>query len=107
MAVVEIFLRKLNWVISDGTFLVYLAAINIVAAFLCAADKASARTKTKYRRIGERTLFIVSLIGGSPVMYLSMRMIHHKTHHKRFMIGLPVMMVIQLIVFIGYVWFFT
>ncbi len=71
----------------------YLALVNLLAATLCAVDKQHARSRMT--RVSEKTLFIVAAIGGSPTMYVSMRMLHHKTRKKRFMVGLPIMMVVQ------------
>lgn len=47
-------------------------------------------------RIPEKELFAVSILGGSAAMYLSMIIFHHKTKHKRFMIGIPVIIALQL-----------
>ncbi|MCL2071914.1 MAG: DUF1294 domain-containing protein [Oscillospiraceae bacterium] len=43
-------------------------------------------------------LFFVSAIGGSVAMLLTMRAVRHKTQHKRFMVGLPVIIVLQIAV---------
>ena len=59
-----------------------------------AVDKAAA-IKQK-RRIRERTLFIWSLLGGSVAMLLTMIAIRHKTKHKRFMIGIPLIIIAQI-----------
>ncbi len=55
------------------------------------------RAKKNKRRISESTLFTAALIGGAVGEYVSMRLFRHKTLHKRFMIGLPLIMAIQLI----------
>ena len=70
----------------------YLIIINIIGFILPPVDKSKAK-KNKWR-IRERTLFIVSALGGSVAMYISMRIFHHKT--KRFMIGIPAIIVLQL-----------
>lgn len=57
------------------------------------SDKSRAR-KHK-RRIAEKTLFGTAVLGGSAAMYLTMLAIRHKTKHKRFMIGLPLIMIVQ------------
>jgi uncharacterized membrane protein YsdA (DUF1294 family) len=44
--------------------------------------------------VRERTLFILSALGGCVAMYLTMLFIRHKTMHKRFMIGLPLIIVL-------------
>ena len=72
----------------------YLIIINIIGFILPPVDKSKAK-KNKWR-IMERTLFIVSALGGSIAMYISMRIFHHKTKHKRFMIGIPAIIVLQL-----------
>ena len=72
----------------------YLIVINIIGFILPPVDKRKAK-KNKWR-IRERTLFIVSALGGSIAMYISMRLFHHKTKHKRFMIGIPIIIVLQL-----------
>ncbi len=75
--------------------LIYLALINILSAVVCISDKRSA-AKGK-RRVPEKALFTLSFLGGSVFMYLTMKAIHHKTLHKRFMLGIPAIMVLQLI----------
>lgn len=46
-------------------------------------------------RVSEKSLFALSIIGGSVGMYTAMRLIRHKTLHKRFMIGLPIIILLQ------------
>lgn len=73
--------------------IVYIAAVSIAAIAVTAADKRCA--KSKKRRVPERTLFFIAAIGGAAAMYITMKLIRHKTKHKRFMIGLPVIMLVQ------------
>lgn len=49
-------------------------------------------------RIPEKVLFLISLCGGSAAMYITMLVIRHKTGHKRFMIGLPLIIAAQTLV---------
>lgn len=58
-------------------------------------DKISA--KHSGQRIPEFTLLLIALIGAALPMYITMRIIHHKTRHKKFMIGLPVIFILQLV----------
>ena len=52
-------------------------------------------------RIPEQTLFILVLLGGGIGMYFAMKVIRHKTRHKRFMIGIPLIIIFQIaIIFI-------
>ncbi|MDE6132537.1 MAG: DUF1294 domain-containing protein [Oscillospiraceae bacterium] len=76
-------------------FLIYLAIISAVAAIMTVSDKS--RAKKHKRRIAEKTLFGTAVLGGSAAMYLTMLAVRHKTKHKRFMIGLPLIMIVQAI----------
>lgn len=49
-------------------------------------------------RVPEKTLFITSFLGGALGMYITMQLIRHKTQHKRFMIGLPVIILLQCVI---------
>lgn len=75
-------------------FLWYIIAISAVAAVLTVYDKCVA--KRRGRRIPEKTLFAMAILGGSAAMLLTMYLIRHKTKHKRFMLGLPLIIVIQI-----------
>ncbi len=75
-------------------FIIYFALISLVTAIVTAIDKYKAK-KGSFR-ISEKALFILAILGGSLSEYLTMRLIRHKTLHKRFMIGLPLIMILQL-----------
>lgn len=77
----------------------YLAIISIVSVIMTIKDKSCAK-KGKWR-VPEKTLFILSALGGSVAMYITMKTIRHKTQHKRFMIGIPAIMVVQAILIAG------
>ena len=74
---------------------VYLCIINALSFLLMLIDKQMA--KKKRWRIPERTLLGVSAIGGSLGGLLGMYLLRHKTLHKRFAIGIPLMFIIHLI----------
>lgn len=74
---------------------VYLTAISLVAVIITIAGKYKAK-HAKWR-VPEVTLFTVAFLGGSLAEYITMRVIHHKTLHKRFMIGLPLICVVHII----------
>ena len=71
----------------------YLLFINVIATTVCITDKFKARRGGW--RISEKTLFVTSLLGGVVGMYITMKLIRHKTKHKRFMIGLPIIILLQ------------
>lgn len=75
--------------------LCYFFLISFLTAIITAIDKYKAQ-KGKWR-IPEATLFILALLGGSVSEYITMRLIRHKTLHKRFMIGLPTIIILQLV----------
>lgn len=78
----------------NALFVIYLIVINTIAIILTVADKRRA-IKGKYR-ISEDLLLTVALIGGSVGEYLTMKAVHHKTKHKRFMIGLPLIILLHI-----------
>ena len=75
--------------------LTYLALVNLLAVFIVLWDKRKARRGEW--RIRESTLLFLAAIGGSLSMYLSMRLIHHKTRHLKFMLGIPILFFLQLL----------
>ena len=74
--------------------LAYIAVANLAGFFAMGADKHYA--KKGMRRIPERTLFTIAIVGGSVGVYLGMRAFRHKTLHKSFRIGFPVILLCQL-----------
>lgn len=74
---------------------VYLIIMNFAAAALAVWDKASA--KRHRRRVPERTLLLLAALGGSPAMLLTMLLIRHKTRHAKFMVGLPAILILQVL----------
>ena len=75
--------------------LAYIIVINIIGWVLPIVDKK--RAKNNKWRIRESTLFVISAMGGSAAMLASMKKFRHKTKHKRFMIGIPLIIVVQII----------
>lgn len=71
----------------------YILIISLVSVVVTIKDKSCAK-KGKWR-VPEKTLFILSALGGSVAMYITMKAIRHKTQHKRFMIGIPLIMAAQ------------
>ncbi len=72
---------------------IYMALISLTAAIITIWDKSAA--KRHRRRVPERTLFFIAVLGGSAAMLVTMVTIRHKTKHKRFMIGLPIIILLQ------------
>lgn len=76
-------------------FLIYLLIINAAAFLLMRADKQRARKK-KWR-IPEATLMGVAVIGGSLGALAGMYTFHHKTRHPKFYLGIPAILICQLL----------
>ena len=74
--------------------LYYLAAVNLLLFVLMGVDKAKA--KRGARRVPEATLFFLAVLGGSVGGLLGMAAFRHKTLHKSFRIGFPVILLCQL-----------
>ena len=72
----------------------YLLGTSLWAVGLVLYDKRASRIGSW--RIKERTLLLVSALGGSVAMLMTMRLAHHKTRHAKFMIGIPVIIVLQI-----------
>ena len=71
----------------------YLLAINIATFFLYGIDKYKA--KKNQWRISEATLLTMAAIGGSIGAWAGMRLWHHKTMHKKFKYGIPIIIILQ------------
>ena len=76
-----------------NTILYYLLAVNITSFILYGIDKYKA--KNGRWRISEATLLLMAVIGGSIGAWAGMRLWHHKTMHKKFKYGIPVIIIIQ------------
>ena len=74
---------------------VYLLEINVVALILGAVDKIRARTG-KWR-VPEGTLLLSAALGGSAGLLLTMLLLRHKTKHKKFILGVPAILLIQVL----------
>ena len=71
----------------------YLLAINALSFSLYGIDKYKA--KKNQWRISEATLLMMAVIGGSIGAWAGMRLWHHKTMHKKFKYGIPIIIIMQ------------
>ena len=72
----------------------YLLAVNIATFLLYGIDKYKAK-KGRWR-ISEATLLLMAVIGGSKGAWAGMRLWHHKTMHKKFKYGIPLIIIMQI-----------
>lgn len=76
----------------------YLLIINAFSFTLMLADKRKA--KKKRWRIPEAVLMLTAAMGGSVGMLSAMHLFRHKTKHPKFTVGVPCILVVQVVVFI-------
>ena len=77
-----------------AALLLYLAAVNVVAFAVYGADKR--RAKKGKRRVPEKTLFLLAIIGGSVGALAGMYAFRHKTRHWYFVWGIPAILAAQM-----------
>ena len=83
---------------------VWLVLINVVTFFVFGLDKWKAKRKMKresVRRVPEKTLFLLAILGGSVGALLGMKVWHHKTLHKSFRFGIPAILILQIVIPLG------
>lgn len=73
--------------------IIYLIAINVVTFFVYGIDKLKA--KRSRWRISEAALLLLAALGGSIGAWLGMKVWHHKTMHKKFRYGIPLIFILQ------------
>lgn len=71
----------------------YLAAVNLIGFFSMALDKRRARKGAW--RVPEKRLFLWALAGGSLGSMAGLLVFRHKTRHVRFVLGLPLVFLLQ------------
>ncbi|MGL6107184.1 DUF1294 domain-containing protein [Romboutsia sp.] len=73
----------------------YLVIVNIIGFIFMWLDKKYAIHRK--RRISEKNLILVAILGGSLGSIIGMYSFRHKTKHKKFTLGLPLILVVQII----------
>lgn len=77
--------------------LLWIALISLITVIITVYDKIAAK-KYPRRRIPENTLMYLGVMGGAAAEFITMKIIRHKTLHKKFMVGLPVITVIHAVI---------
>jgi uncharacterized membrane protein YsdA (DUF1294 family) len=72
---------------------IYIAAVCFAAFVMCVYDKRAAIKKR--RRISEKALFAISILGGAAGMLAGMLLVRHKTKHWYFMVFIPLLVVLH------------
>lgn len=76
-----------------GIITLYLAVMNLTGFAMMGIDKRKA--VKRLWRIPESTLFVIAIIGGSVGSIIGMRVFHHKTRHWYFVLGMPLILILQ------------
>ena len=76
--------------------IIYLAVINILTFFMYGVDKWKAK-RSKWR-VSEAALIWMAVLGGSIGAWIGMKAWHHKTQHKKFQYGIPLILFMQVVV---------
>ena len=106
----ELFKSSLSDVALNICFIilgVHLVLISIFAIYQTIRDKALSnvpKDSPNYWRVPEAQLLLISALGGSVAMYITMQTIRHKTQHPKFMIGIPAIMIAQFALAAFIVW---
>ena len=79
-------------------FVVYIAVISVFSVIMCVYDKVISKKNRVELRVSEKALLILSALGGSVAMLLTMLLIRHKTKHVKFMLGIPLIIVAQAVI---------
>ena len=81
-------------------FIIYLVIINFLGFIIMGIDKLKAKRGS--RRIPENTLFMFTILGGGVGTILGMYIFRHKTKKKKFTVGMPIILIIEDLLFILY-----
>lgn len=81
----------------------YLLIVNIIAFFLMGIDKKKAQTGAW--RIPEKTLFLSAILGGGVGAIAGMQLFRHKTQHRSFVIGMPLILLAWVILLAALIYF--
>lgn len=74
----------------------YLLIVNIVGIVICAIDK---RRAIKHAwRIPEKRILMIAAVGGSIGVLIGMHRFRHKTQHLKFTVGVPAILICQIII---------
>ena len=83
-------------------FLYYILIINLYGIFVMYSDKNKSK-KGKWRT-PENTLFTIAIAFGALGIFIGMRLFRHKTKHNKFVIGIPLILIVQVFIFFKYIY---
>lgn len=75
--------------------LLYGLAVNVFTFYLFGLDKLKA--KRRERRIPEKQLFLAAALGGAAGAWIGMGAFRHKTKHVSFTLGIPALLLVNIV----------
>ncbi|MRN57370.1 DUF1294 domain-containing protein [Paenibacillus sp. 19GGS1-52] len=77
--------------------MLWFVVINIIGYVVMSEDKNKARKRRE--RVPERTLFLLATIGGALGVLIAMYRKRHKTRHTSFRIGIPLLLLLNVLLY--------
>lgn len=94
---------SLQEIFSTRNIIIYFVIINIIGFLIMFIDKQEA--KKGAWRIPEKTLFIITALGGGIGTIAGMYTFRHKTQKLQFIVGLPLITILEIILAIYWIFF--
>ena len=94
---------SLQEIFSTRNIIIYFVIINIIGFLIMFIDKQKA--KKGAWRIPEKTLFIITALGGGIGTIAGMYTFRHKTQKIQFIVGLPLITILEIILAIYWIFF--
>ena len=90
-----------------GAVVLWLLVINLVSFLVFGFDKLQSKRRERnsaVRRLPEKSLILLAVFGGSLGIIVGMKVWRHKTLHKTFTVGVPLILALQILIPLT-VWF--
>ena len=81
-----------------GVLTLFLVIMNLLAFAIFGVDKWKA--KHDRSRVPERTLWLLTVLGGALGALIGMQVFRHKTQHRSFRWGVPILLIVQIVLLI-------
>lgn len=91
-------MKELIQTFGISNIIIYLVAINIIGFLAMGLDKWKAKNNSW--RIPEKTLFMITALGGGIGTITGMYTFRHKTKKTSFTIGLPAILILEIVLII-------
>lgn len=91
-------------VITPEMIILYILIINLIGFLIMGVDKFKA--KKGFWRTPEKTIFTITLLGGGIGTVTGMYLFRHKTKKMKFTIGLPTILISEIVLIIYFVFFY-